>query len=440
MLAGWTAFPILLLSAVSALVAPESPVSRPVAPLSDAICDLPGTLAGVAGHALLRYRVGPDGQVDRVETLYLTADPEEARTALKAAVGNCLREWRYRPALRDGSPVPASLITAMHFFHPAEGDDPLVALPDGRTLPQTHLETLRREKVAFAMARLGEQVVEVDGGAWLLRTDLPPEEARAIAGAIERTGALFDAVFPEAPALPRSSHLVIFLFASDEAFRQVTAFDSVLSVGFPIAGQYSAAEQLIFSSAGGAPARTIGSVLAHEASHHHIFHRLFRDGRRPPFWVNEGIACFVAGLAPGRTGGVDLSAIDRRNEPSGWKIFVSKTSEHLEALEGALAAGRLPPLEEFLDGRIDGDLPPDLTYGMSWLVVHYLMTAEDGRYRKSFSGWLVEPDAPQTAAGLEAALGAPLAGIERELPAHLRSMLGGPPGPQVTSDKDYYVN
>lgn len=65
---------------------------------------------GEEGVVRLSLRIGPEGQVTAAEV-----ESSSGFAALDRAAVEAARRWRFRPAMRAGMPVAASLSTAMHF-------------------------------------------------------------------------------------------------------------------------------------------------------------------------------------------------------------------------------------------------------------------------------------------------------------------------------------
>ena len=65
---------------------------------------------GDQGTVVVRLQVSETGQVTEVEIVRTSGHPGLDEAARKAA-----RRWRYRPALRDGVPIPGNIRTAVHF-------------------------------------------------------------------------------------------------------------------------------------------------------------------------------------------------------------------------------------------------------------------------------------------------------------------------------------
>ncbi len=74
--------------------------------------DYPGTMIrqGVEGAVTVRVSVGADGRVTGIERLSATDEAFWIATQRHA-----MRKWRFRPATRDGVPVPATKVLTVHF-------------------------------------------------------------------------------------------------------------------------------------------------------------------------------------------------------------------------------------------------------------------------------------------------------------------------------------
>ncbi|MBX9748234.1 MAG: energy transducer TonB [Roseococcus sp.] len=67
-------------------------------------------LRGEQGTVGLELAVGSDGRVITVTVARSSGSP-----MLDAAARRAVLEWRFRPATRDGEPVPGTIRTSVHF-------------------------------------------------------------------------------------------------------------------------------------------------------------------------------------------------------------------------------------------------------------------------------------------------------------------------------------
>jgi protein TonB len=64
--------------------------------------------AGIEGTVSMRVLIGKDGMVERV-------DVASGEQALQDAAINAVRQWRYKPLLLDGKPVPVVTVVNLEF-------------------------------------------------------------------------------------------------------------------------------------------------------------------------------------------------------------------------------------------------------------------------------------------------------------------------------------
>jgi len=391
----------LVFVALSALV--TAPARARIQPLQDATCELPPELLSVAGHALFRYIVEPDGSVGKITDVYVTAEPSEKRERFARALRGCMSKWRYTPDHFLGQAISNQLLMAFHYFRPVPAGAPEVQLSGGRSIPVAHLEVMRREKIALARRLIeGPDASEVAGRGYRVLTNVAPAQRKELIEAIDSAMAAFGRVFPAAPPLPPSSKLTVFLFRDQESFNEVAAFDNLTRMAGGLAGQYAPADQTAYTSLGSGPTRVAISYLVHEVTHHLIHQRLVTDPRTPPYWVNEGIATFIELM---RGDGSDhLARFERGTQKEGRYRWPGQGDVYLSALKGAEAAKRMPDLMEFLSGspRL-GPMDSQIAYGLSWLLVHYLTAGDRGARHERFEQWLrTTADADRGASILDA--------------------------------------
>ena len=360
-----------------------------LAPLQDATCKMTRELRGVRGHALFRYFVSPEGTVENVTELYATAEPTSQEAAFTAVLSDCLKSWRYRPAVFMGKTISTRMLMAFHYFEPAPYAAPSISTPGGGTIPLLHFDIMRKEKLKLASQLLaGADRAEIPREGWAVLTNVAASQRKELIDAIEHAHVAFGSVFPAAPSLPESSRLTVLLFRSEHAFNQVASFDNLLRMERGIAGQYSPYQQTAYTALGNKPVRIAIATLVHETTHHLVHQRLFQDGRQPPYWVSEGIATFMELLRVGKT--LDPSRFRRGKQSEGDYQWIAQADTYLGALKRAGRAGTLPDLGAFLSSSPElGPIDSDIAYGLSWLLVHFLINGEQGRHRENFQSWLL---------------------------------------------------
>jgi hypothetical protein len=375
----------------------------------------------VTGHLLLRLTVTENGQVVFVKPIDAAVRPPEKADPVVAAMSACLSKREFPEAVVPGGyEVRTDFYLAFHCFAPAPADAPTETIAGGRTIPAAWLEEMLVEKVRLAGKLLEpSRAKEIRGPGWLLRTDVPPEVSKTIVEALEFAAAAFDAAFPGAPPVPEAGPGTIFVFREEDRFHQVAAFDNIEQTRARLAGEYNPRDRLIYTWAGReSPPAAVAGLVAHEVTHHLVQQRLYGAGRRPPFWVTEGIAVLIQCLEPDAPGKIDLAAFQRGKLFKGPWRWRAPADAYLDALGSGLRKGSLPSLRTLM-GR-DWTLDVVLAYGTSWVLVHYLMTAEGGKHRAAFRSWMAGPDAEGDGASLALALGVPLDDLEAAVRRHLK--------------------
>jgi len=186
--------------------------------------------------------------------------------------------------------------------------------------------------------------------------------------------------------------LPFYLYARAEDYRAAG--------GLPgSAGQYDSGRRVLMALAGRRPSLSLWHTVQHEGFHQFVHLAI---GGRVPIWINEGLAeYFGAGIWTGDSFVTGLIA-----------------SRRLEAVKQHIKKNQIMPFSNFLaitgdqwrgafdqrqkDGhksesssktgrdKSDGDTPKvnrvRINYDQAWSMVHFLIHAEGGRYRKSFAG------------------------------------------------------
>jgi hypothetical protein len=186
---------------------------------------------------------------------------------------------------------------------------------------------------------------------------------------------------------------------------------------------------MIYGAVAGRPIPVVAGILVHEATHHLVTQRLYGGSRLPPLWVNEGIAVYIECLKRGSAGVIHLAALDHGKHVAAQKMWPRPADEYLSELGRAVAQGRLPGLSDLVSGSLDGRFLSEeqkILYGTSWLLVHYLVNAENGKYRDGFRSWLLDGQAQADAGGLAASIGRGVDEMQIELRRYLEEMRDAP--------------
>jgi hypothetical protein len=384
-------------------------------------CDERLALKVTSGHVLFRYTVTEAGKVRRIKLLYADVEPPDKKKRYVEVLKGCLENYKYEPAGMYGMPQSVTVKKAFHEVPTAGDDDEKVLLPDGRLVSRQALDRVRAAQLAFADHLLKDRrdrVVRGDG--WVLRTDAKKSLVPKIREALDIAILCFDAAFPDAPPQPEDAPLDILLFAKDDAYRQFIAFDNFVPRLTPTAGKYDGETRMIYTSTGDVPLQMAIRILVHEATHHLIQTRLSKRWEYPPRWLNEGIATYIETMKVEKRAKVDLAALDRGWFHHGRIQYQKKADSLTEVL--SLNMANLPELPYLFEGMYDHlffGANADVAYGISWLLVHYLINAEGGKYRRGFERWIYAERGDEAGDSLADAVGHSYASLQDALPAYL---------------------
>ncbi len=404
----------------------------------ESLCDLSPDLEGVRAHFLFRYTADSTGKIRGVESLYAVVDPEEKRPAFIAVAAQCVRDWGFGWMNRNKIDPDDPDFLALHFFKPVPENSPRANLASGRQVPMAWFDEVHDEKEKLAQTLMwgskhgpkpGAYYREFSGDGWTLRTDLKDlKDVEAIRHAVTFAANAFRATFPEAPAVSEEADLTVVFFEDRLEFAQVVTFDNLINLNPNLAGRYSSWDRMIYAAKAEMPRHLMARVLAHEATHHFTAQSFYAENEAPPVWVAEGIASFIETLGNPGDGGFDLAALDHGRFARPPRLWVKSADEYLQRLTVAAKGDNLPRLRSLLDGRYDDQFlsaSPLMAYGISWLLVHYLVNAEDGKYRAAFESWLEGPTAEGGSKEFAAATGVSLSQAQKALPAYIESLRSG---------------
>jgi len=389
-------------------------------PLEKSICYDPDIHDRVTGHLLYSHMVTQTGRVTGVRAIYARVEPEELKNRLVGALRMCMETWKFKPGTRGGSPADILMMTPFHFFKPAPPNDPQVSIPGGGTIGQSRLDEMREEKLRLVNQLLsGRLYVEERGPGWVLKTDVGRKDADAIREALLFASRAFDKTFPGLPPVQDPHYLTVVVFRDAAEYGQVAAFDNLIPVQNLPTGRYHPRDRVIYTAKDTKPTSVVTDVMAHEMVHHLISYRLYANREDPPFWIREGIAAFFELLKKDKGDVIDLAALERGRVPAGAFVYLRNADRYLSALRDAEKRGKLPPLPDLLQPQCPTS---DLYLAQSWLLVHYLINAEEGRYRAAFEAWLRDPGSEGNGESLARAIGRSLDQLQAALPPYTRSL------------------
>lgn len=177
----------------------------------------------------------------------------------------------------------------------------------------------------------------------------------------------------------------IVLYQREGAYRMLQARSADL-VGLNAAGH--ATSGLAAFYIGRRQRAEIAGTLIHELVH--LLNRRALGPALPP-WLDEGLADDLALSAIGADGRIDPSVLSSERQRQGTRVTHHGGTAALLQLRDRLRHGRLLPLQELteLDWRsfVKRSRQRSL-YAHSTFWIRFLLSAEDGRYRAAFQGYL----------------------------------------------------
>ncbi len=217
--------------------------------------------------------------------------------------------------------------------------------------------------------------VEEQVGHYRIRTDLPADEANAIARHLNIMYAEYARRLANLPQrLPEKLQVYIFQNRLDyqRTLRDRFGVDATGSGGMFFVGQKGYGLAFYTEDL---PRRRIEHVIQHEGFHQFAYSRF--AGGLPP-WVNEGLAEFFGeSVVIGRT------------------LILGQGQERvIDALKEAVKKEATIPFQDMLtmtgqrwNSALTGG-NASLQYNQAWSMVHFLVYGEKGKYRKAFEGYL----------------------------------------------------
>ncbi|MCA9319307.1 MAG: DUF1570 domain-containing protein, partial [Planctomycetes bacterium] len=224
------------------------------------------------------------------------------------------------------------------------------------------IETLRR----LEAGPFGGRRTRIESDHYVVETDLPKPEAKAVVDRLERFRSVLEQEFPLAASERLPSR--IWLFTSVESFRSFAnalAPTSENALGFYV----PTINTLLFFA-------TLDDQRDERVLHHEAFHQyLDRVRRHAPIWLNEGMAEYFAATSfedgSHQTGGIQEG--------------------RLIVLHRALARNEVPPLsylvqmspQRFMDGR-----SAPRNYAQSWAAVHFFRSGTHSMAKGAFERYV----------------------------------------------------
>jgi hypothetical protein len=265
-----------------------------------------------------------------------------------------------------------------------------------------------------------------------VQSDDPRLDAKAATRLLESFRAFFDE-FWSAPTelLPYDKTSRVFLFYSFFKYNQMLGADFRMSSLRP-AGHYGSLYDAITLHSDAGSAADLANTLIHEAAHQMVDQRLdWGDGGASP-WLGEGLASYFGYTLQDKTGAFQPGAVGRKSVAllrGAGKEAPRQAGQRLRAARKALKNAD-PQQGSTIEGLVwirdssrfySGN--PDVNYGLSWLLVHYLMHADDGQHTVALIAYIDQLRAGVNAPGeLFEALGMTGVQLDQALIEHAKSI------------------
>lgn len=208
-----------------------------------------------------------------------------------------------------------------------------------------------------------------------IKSDLPADEARELANHLDR---VYEAFHQRLGSLPQRvpEQLNVFIFRDrDEYLATLGSRFNINAMGTAGVFFMSGGDSALAFWTDGVPRQRVLHVLQHEGFHQFAYSRFGRD--LPP-WANEGLAEFFGeAVLVGRTLVIGQSkervidAVRQTVERNEHVLFRDMLTMSQARWNGAVREGRAM-----------------LQYQQAWSMVHFLIYANDERYRPAFERYL----------------------------------------------------
>jgi len=228
-----------------------------------------------------------------------------------------------------------------------------------------------------------------------VQTDDPRLDPKTAAALLEAFRVYFGEFWGEPIELrPREVQSRVFLFYSFYKYNQLLDGDWRFSDVRP-KGHYKRGVNAITLHTDADAAQDLADAMVHEATHQLVEERIYADGSPSSPWVSEGLATYFGytymdrgqRFHPGEIGGKTIALLRHGPTEPG-----HEGRDQLQALKRALKSkAEAPELTAVI--RIVN--PADFyrqshwTYAASWVLVHYLLHADQGAHRVAFERYLV---------------------------------------------------
>lgn len=229
-----------------------------------------------------------------------------------------------------------------------------------------------------------------------VQTDDPRLDSRAAVALLDTFRDYFDAFWQGRMELaPYDDQSRVFLFYSFHKFNEALEGDFRYRTYRPT-GHYGALFDVITLHTDADGRGNLEDALIHEAAHQLTDRRLYAGEFAPSRWVSEGLAQYFGytwaddsgGFRRGEVGGKSaklLRGVRGSNAELRGKLRSAGTSLKKAGAEAGALVDRVISIRD--PNRFYGEEAP-LNYGVSWLLVHFLLEGEEGARVDGFIRYL----------------------------------------------------
>ncbi len=214
-------------------------------------------------------------------------------------------------------------------------------------------------------------------------SDCPNQESlKKIADSLEYLREVFIAIFGGAfPLRKEASRATVILFNKSTSYYYFT-----FKIGAPYPGTslgyYIPGTEFIISHFEQGYHKNFSSTLLHESVHQLNDCLLYSPDVRKSIWVNEGLAIYFAHTEMASDGSLIFGKIDKGPTNAEGLLNILKKAMKKKKHKRVWELIECRDREEFYDDETG------IYYAESWLLIHFLLHHQGGKYRKSFVKFL----------------------------------------------------
>ncbi len=414
----WTLF-VTSFVTVCASLNPATPVAapaidRPPIPIYTPNPTTPEVALGadVMPTARLKLAIDENGRVTSLEVLKIEPSNEHD-DAMKQAIGDAVRRWRFGPALKAGQKIAAQLELPVSFMvavrvpaqlenftgGPSQSDQSDDALYRQRayalSLPSATLLRMQKETGDKAEALLNQTKRATASNQWfevITDSGKGAQQAQALMASLTASySAVNELIGNRLTSYPAAGKVRAYVF---ETQRQYEQFVTQVQNGVEWSAGFYHSSGLLAFHAEVPTSNYLYSVLIHEATHAAMDRHLVRRGVSLPRWLDEGFASYL-GNSDIVDGKLKYGEHKDKRSVQFYGPFIARFSsaskQESDAAKQAQRQGQALRLQELLSadvGTFYGDRR-GLYYAQGWLLVHFLRHGGPSWAEKEFPRFML---------------------------------------------------